>query len=134
MIKDITISILTGIVISQHFNPPDTPARLAIILIVAVTVFTLILELEDLWDKRQEITQRAHTVTAAIGRHIHTVRRRIYSRIIWQMIQLRAWPTERAQRRRRYQTLQGYIQRLREMEREQSQESEVQKSWKRQRQ
>lgn len=112
MFKDTTISILTGIAISQHFDPPDTPARLAIILIVAVTVFTLLLELEDLWDKRQEITQRARTVTAAIGRHIHTVRRRIYSRIIWQMIQLRAWPRERVQRRRRCQTLQGYIQQI----------------------
>lgn len=125
MFKDTIISILTGIAISQRFNPPDTPARLAIILIVAVAVFTLLLELEDLWDKRQEITQRARTVTAAIDRHIHTFRHRIYSRIIWQIIQLRAWPTERAQRRRRCQTLQGYIQRLREMGREQSQESEV---------
>lgn len=125
MFKDTIISILTGITISQHFNPPDTPARLAIILIVAVAVFTLLLELEDLWDKRQEITQRARTVTVAIDRHIHTFRRRIYSRIIWQMIQLRAWPRERAQRRRRCQTLQGHIQRLREMGREQSQESEV---------
>ena len=125
MIKDITISILTGIVISQHFNPPDTPAGLAIILIVAVAVFTLLLELEDLWDKRQEITQRTRTVTAAIGRHIHTVRCRIYSRIIWQVIQLRAWPRERVQRRSRCQTLQGYIQRLQEMKRGQSQESEV---------
>lgn len=115
MIKDITISILTGIAISQHFNPPDTPARLAIILIVAVTMFTLLLELEDLWDKRQEITQRTHTVTVAIGRYIHTVRRRIYSRIIWQIIQLRVWPRERAQRRRRCQTLQGYIQQVRDI-------------------
>lgn len=114
MFKDTIISILTGIVISQHFNPPDTPARLAIILIVAVAVFTLLLELEDLWDKRQEITQRAHTVIAAIGRHIHAVQRRIYSRIIWQIVQLRAWPTERAQRRRRCQTLQGYIQQIRD--------------------
>lgn len=115
MFKDTTISILTGIAISQHFDPPDTPARLAVILIVAVTVFTLLLELEDLWDKRQEITQRARTVTTAIDRHIHTFRRRIYSRIIWQMVQLRAWPTERAQRRRRCQTLQGYIQQVRDV-------------------
>lgn len=114
MFKDTIISILTGIVISQHFDPLDTPAGLAIILIVAVAVFTLILELEDLWDKRQEITQRTRTVTAAIGRYIHTVRRRIYSRIIWQVIQLRAWPTERAQCRRRCQTLQGYIQQIRD--------------------
>lgn len=114
MFKDTTISILTGIVISQHFNSPDTPARLAIILIVAVAVFTLLLELEDLWDKRQEIAQRAHTVTAAIGRYIHTVRRRIYSRIRWQMVQLRTWPTEWAQRRRRCQTLQDYIQQIRD--------------------
>lgn len=69
MFKDTIISILTGITISQHFNPLDTPARLAIILIVAVT--------------------------AAIGRYIHTVRRRIYSRVIWHMIQLHAWPRER---------------------------------------
>lgn len=114
MLKDTIISILTGIAISQHLNPPDTPARLAIILIVAVTVFTLLLELEDLWDKRHQITQRARTVTTAIGRYIHTVRRRIYSRIIWQMIQLRACPRERAQRRRRCQTLQDYIQQIRD--------------------
>lgn len=114
MFKDTIISILTGIAISQHFNPPDTPARLAVILIVAVAVFTLLLELEDLWDKRQEITQRTRTVTAEIGRYIHTIRRRIYSRIIWQMVQLRAWPTERAQRRRRCQALQDYIKQIRD--------------------
>lgn len=112
MIKDTIIAILAGIAISQRLTLPGDPARLAIILIVAVTVFTLLLELEDLWDKRQEITQRAHTATAAIGRYIHTVQRRICSRIIWQMIQLRAWPTERMQRRRRCQTLQDYIQHL----------------------
>ncbi len=114
MIKDTIIAILAGIVIAQCFNPPDAPARLAIILIVAVAVFTLLPELEDLWDKRQEITQRTYTIAAAIGRHIHTVRRRIYSRIIWQMIQLRAWPRERVQRRCRRQTLQGYIQQIRD--------------------
>ncbi len=112
MIKDITISILTGIAISQHFNPPDTPAKLAIILIVAVTIFTLILELEDLWDKRHQITQRARTVTAAIRRHIHAIPRRIHCRIRWQIIRLRDWPQETAQRRNRRRKMQDCIQQI----------------------
>lgn len=105
MLKDITISILTGIAISQHFGPPDAPARLAIILIVAITIFTLLLELEDLWDKRYQITQRTHTVTAAIRRQLHTIPRRIHSRIRWQIIRLRDWPQETAQRRSRRQKI-----------------------------
>lgn len=112
MLKDITISILTGIAISQHFNPPDAPSKLAIILIVAVTVFTLLLEMEDLWDKRHQITQRARTVTAAIRKHLHAIPRWIHSRIRWQMIQLRDWPRETAQRRNRRQKMQDYIQQI----------------------
>lgn len=112
MLKDITISILTGIAISQHFNPPDTPARLAIILIVAITVFMILLELEDLWDKRRQITQRTRTVTAAIRRHIHAIPCRIHSRIRWQMIRLRDWPQETAQRRSRRQKMQDCIQQI----------------------
>lgn len=112
MLKDVVISILTGIAISQHFGPPDAPSRLAIILIVAVTVFMILLELEDLWDKRHQITQRAHTVTAAIRKHLHAIPRRIHSRIRWQMIQLRDWPQETAQRRNRRRKMQDCIQQI----------------------
>lgn len=114
MLKDITISILTGIAISQHFNPPDAPARLAIILIVAVTVFMVLLELEDLWDKRRQITQRVRAVTNAIRRIIHAISHQIHSHIRWYLIRLHTWPMETAQRRRRRQMMRDYIQRLHE--------------------
>ncbi|MBD5529725.1 MAG: hypothetical protein HDR02_15180 [Lachnospiraceae bacterium] len=104
MIKDTIIAILAGIAIAQCFNPPDTPARLAIILIVAVTVFMILLEMEDLWDKRQLIKQ-----------HIHNFLHQIRSCIRWYLIGLRTWPRETAQRRRRRQLIQDYIRRLREM-------------------
>ncbi|MDE5758699.1 MAG: hypothetical protein K2H85_08830 [Allobaculum sp.] len=104
MIKDTIIAILAGIAIAQCFNPPDTLARLALILIAAVTVFMILLELEDLWDKRQQIKQC-----------IHNILHQICSCIRWYMIQLRIWPRETAQRWRRRQLMQDYIQRLREM-------------------
>lgn len=108
MIKDTMIAILAGIAIAQCFNPPDTPARLAIILIAAVIVFMILLELEDLWDKRQQIKQRIHNI-------LHQIR----SCIRWYLIGLRIWPRETAQRRRRRQLMQDYIQRLQEMTAEQ---------------
>lgn len=104
MIKDTTIATLAGIAIAQCFNPPDTPARLAIMLIAAVIVFMLLLELEDLWDKRQQIKQRIHQIHICIR---------------WYLIQMCLWPRETAQRRRRRQLMQDYIRRLQEMTAEQ---------------
>lgn len=112
MLKDITISILTGIAISQHFNLPDTPAGLAIILTVAVTVFMILLELEDLWDRRRQTTQHARAIAAGLGRGIRSITKRIRARIRWWLIQARTWPIERAQRRRRRRMMEEYIQQI----------------------
>ena len=104
MIKDTIIAILAGIAIAQRITQPGDPARVAIALVTAVVVFMLLLEMEDLWDKRQRIKQ-----------HINNILHRICSCIRWYLIGLRTWPRETAQRRRRRQLMQDYIQRLREM-------------------
>lgn len=67
------------------------------ILVITVIVFMILLELDDLWDKRLRIMQC------------------IRSRMRWYKICLRTYPAELAQRRRRRQLMREYIQRLREM-------------------
>ena len=115
MIKDAIIAILAGIAIAQCFNPPDTPARLAIILIAAVTVFMLLLELEDLWDKRLQIIQRLCSIIGAISTGLLLTIRRIGSQFRWYLIQLYTWPVEMVQRHQRRQVLTEYIKKLRAM-------------------
>lgn len=112
MLKDITISILTGIAISQQFNTPDVPARLAIILIIAVTMFMALPELEDMWDNRQQAKERIGAIAAGLGRGIRSIAKRIHARIHWWLIQARTWPAERAQRRRRWRMMAEYIQQI----------------------
>ncbi len=115
MLKDIIISILTGIAVSQQFNTPDVPARLAIILIIAVTMFMALLELEDMWDKRRQAVQRARSIAADLGRGIRSIAKHIRARIHWWLIQARAWPAERAQHRRRRRMMADYIQQIQTM-------------------
>lgn len=117
MLKDIIISILIGIAISQQFNTPDVPARLAIILIIAVTMFMVLLELEDMWDKRRQAAQRTRAIAAGLGRCIRSIAKRIRARIHWWLIQARTWPAERAQRRRRRRMMAEYIQQIQAMRR-----------------
>lgn len=97
MIKDIIIAILAGISIAQRITPPWHPARAAVALIIAVIVFMILLALENLWDKRGQISRQAS------------------SRIRWWKICLRTYPAELAQRRRRRQMMREYIQRLRSL-------------------
>lgn len=115
MLKDIIISILIGIAISQQFNTPDVPARLAIILIIAVTMFMALLELEDMWDKRHQAVQRARSIAADLGRGIRSIAKHIRARIHWWLIQARTWQAERAQRRRRRRMMAEYIQQIQTM-------------------
>lgn len=118
MLKDTTISILAGIALSQHILSPGDPARPAAALMIAVMAFMVLLELEDIWDKRQRIKQAAHRHTAALHRGLRHILRSAHSRIRWTLIRLHTWPIETAQRRHRRQMMQGYIQRLREMPQE----------------
>lgn len=97
MLKDIVIAILAGISIAQQITPPGHPARAAVILIIASIVFKTLRELEDLWDKRVQISHQ------------------ICSHIRWWRICLRTYPAELAQRRRRRQMMREYIQRLRSL-------------------
>ena len=115
MLKDIIISILIGIAISQQFNTPDVPARLAIILIIAVTMFMALLEVEDMWDNRQQAKERIGAIAAGLGRGIRSIAKRIRARIHWWLIRARAWPAERAQHRRRWRMMADYIQQIQTM-------------------
>lgn len=114
MFKDITIAILTGIALSQQILPPEDPARTAAAMMIAVMAFMILLELEDLWDKRQDIRQSAHRLTAALYKGLRQILRSVRSRIRWYLIRLCAWPIETAQRRRRRQMMREYMRRLRE--------------------
>lgn len=102
MLKDIIISILIGIAISQQFNTPDVPARLAIILIIAVTMFMILLELEDMWDKRSQAVQRARSIAADLRRGIRGIIKRIRTRTV-----------EMLQRCRRRRLMAEYIRQIR---------------------
>ena len=115
MIKDIAIAILAGIAIAERITQPGDPARVAVILVAGVMAFMALLELEDLWDKRQQIMQRTLTITGAVSRGICQIGRDICSRVRWYKILLRTYPAELAQRRRRRQMMRDYIQRLREI-------------------
>ena len=118
MLKDTTISILIGIAIAQRITQPGDPARVAVILVIAVMTFMVLLELEDLWDKHQQIMQRTLTITSAVSKGICQILRDICSQVRWYKIRLRTYPAELAQRRRRRQMMRDYIQRLREMPQE----------------
>ncbi len=114
MIKDITIAILAGIAIAQRITQPGDPARVAVILVTGVIAFMILLELEDLWDKHQQIIQRTLTIVGAASRGICRIGRDIGSWVRWYKIRLRTYPAEMAQRQRRRQMMRDYIQRLRE--------------------
>lgn len=120
MLKDTIIAILAGIAIAQRITPSGDPARAAIALITAVLAFMILLELEDLWDKRRQITQRTRNIITAVPKGLHNILRHTGSRIRWYLIGLRTWPIETAQRRRRRQMMRDYIQRLRDMRMEQN--------------
>lgn len=115
MIKDTTISLLAGIAIAQQITQPGDPARVAVTLTAAVIVFMILLELEDLWDKRSQIRLQAHAITSAVFRSIRQILRDIRSRMRWTWLCLRTYPAELAQRRRRRQLMRDYIQRLRKL-------------------
>lgn len=109
MIKNIIIAILTGIAIAQQITPPGEPGSLALALGIAIIALMTILEVEDLWDKRQRIIQRIHNAATAIFKYMRSIPRRIHSRIRRHLIQLCAWPVETARRRRRNRIIQDYI-------------------------
>lgn len=98
MIKDITISILAGLAISQYIAPPGDSNRPGIIMMAAFLIFMALLWLEDIWDKRRRIL------------------RQICSLIRWYSIQLREWPAELLGRRRRRRMIQERIRRPQEMQ------------------
>ena len=98
MIKDIAIAVLTGIAIVQGNTPPGAPQRPILVMGIAVMVFMALLWVDDLWDKRKQIM------------------RCICSRGCWCLIQLRTWPIETVQRRRRQQRTMDYIRRLQNMQ------------------
>lgn len=98
MIKNITISILAGLAISQYITPPGAPDSPEIIMMAAFLTFMILLWLEDIWDKRRRIL------------------RQICSLIRWCTIQIREWPAELLGRRRRRRMIQEHIRRLQEMQ------------------
>ena len=118
MIKDIVIAILAGIAIAQRITQPGDPARVEVILVSGVMAFMALLELEDLWDKHHQITQRTLTIIGAVSRGICQIGRDIGSWVRWYKIRIRTYPAELTQRRRRRQIMRDYIQRLREMPQE----------------
>ncbi|MDE5892131.1 MAG: hypothetical protein K2H45_04300 [Acetatifactor sp.] len=118
MIKDTIIAILTGIAIAQRITQPGDPDRVAVILVIAWMAFMALLELEDLWDKHQQIMQRTLTITSAVSKATRRILRDISSRIRWYKIRLHTYPAELARRRRRRQMMRDYIQQLREMPQE----------------
>lgn len=120
MIKDVIIAILAGIAITQRITQPGDPAGVAVILVVGVMAFMILLELEELWDKHQQIMQRTLTIIGAVSRGICRIGRDIGSWVRWYKIRLRTYPAELAQRRRRRQMMRDYIQRLRETPPEES--------------
>ena len=94
MIKDIAIAVLIGIAIVLENTPSGDPQRPILVMGIAVMAFMALLWVDDLWDKRKQIM------------------RCICSRGRWLLIQLRCWPIEMAQRRRRRQMMQDCIRRL----------------------
>ena len=55
MIKDIAIAVLTGIAIVQRITQSGDPQRPILVMGIAVMAFIVLLWVDDLWDKRQEI-------------------------------------------------------------------------------
>lgn len=115
MLKDIVITILAGISIAKRITPPWHPAREAVALIIADTVFMALPKLENLWDKHVRIRQGAQRIASAVLKGMCQISRQAYSRIRWWRIRLRTWPVELAQRHRRRQMIWEYIQRLRNL-------------------
>ncbi len=116
MIKDIVIAILAGIAIVQRITPTGEPGRLTLVLGIAIMAFMAIIEMEDLWDRRQQIIQRVHSIAAATSKYMRGIPRRVRSRSRWYLIQLRVWPIETARRRRRRRMMQDYIRRIQDMQ------------------
>lgn len=115
MIKDIVIAILAGIAIAQRITQPGDPERPAVVLMIAMMVFVILPELEDLWDKRHQIRQRISGTATEASKGVIRILRQACSRIRWWRICLRTYPAELAQRRRRRQMMREYIQRLRSL-------------------
>ncbi len=101
MLKDIIIAILAGIAIV----PPGDPERVILVMGIAVMVFMVLLWIDDLWDKRQEIIQRTLDILRYACSLIH-----------WYLIRLCNWPIEVLQRRRRREAIREYVVRLLEKE------------------
>lgn len=115
MLKNIAIAILIGIAIIQWITPPGEPGSLALALGTAIMAFMIILQMEDLWDKRWHIMWRVRNIAAVTSKYMRGIPRRVRSRIRWYLIQLRVWPVETARRRRR-QMMQDCIRRIQDMQ------------------
>lgn len=115
MFKNIAIAILIAIAMVQRITPPGEPGSLALALGIAIMAFMAIMEVEDLWDRRQHIIQRVHSIAAATSKYMRGIPRRVRSRIRWYLIRLRVWPIETARRRRRRQMMQDCIRRIQNM-------------------
>lgn len=112
MFKNMIIAILAGIAIVQRITSPGEPGSLALALGIAIMAFMVIIEMEDLWDKRQQIIQRVHNIAMAASKYMRGIPRRVHSRIRWHLIQLRVRPIETAQRQRRHRMMQEYIRQI----------------------
>lgn len=116
MLKNIAIAILIGIAMVQRITPPGEPGGMALALGIAIMALMVILEMEDLRDKRRHIMWRVHNIAAATSKYMRGIPRRVRSRIRWYLIQLRAWPIETAQQRSRRQMMQDCIRRIQDMQ------------------
>ena len=101
MFKDLLIAVLAGIAIVQQYTLPGDPKRPVLVMGATVLILIIILGIDDLWDKRQRIKRHINSIAAAISASVRSSLRSIRSWGRWQLIQLRVWPVEAVQRRRR---------------------------------
>ncbi len=116
MFKDLLIAVLAGIAIVQQYTLSGDPKRPVLVMGVAVLTLIIILWIDDLWDKRQRIMQRINSITVAISASVRSSLRSIKSWGRWQLIQLRVWPVEAMQRRRRRRMIQDCIQQIQNLQ------------------
>lgn len=116
MFKDLLIAVLVGIAIVQQYTLSGDPKRPVLVMGVAVLTLIIILWIDDLWDKRQRIMQRINSITAAISASVRSSLRSIRSWGRWQLIQLRVWPVEAMQRRRRRRMIRDCIQQIQNLQ------------------
>lgn len=112
MFKDLLIAVLAGIAIVQQHTLPGDPKRPVLVMGAAVLTLIIILWIDDLWDKRQRIMRRINSISAAISASVRSSLRSIRSWGRWQLIQLRVWPIEAVQRRRRRRMIRDCMRQL----------------------